>query len=181
MSEEAKAEGVQNAPEPEAPAPEPVQAEAAPEKPEPAPKQEAKPEPKDDKSSQDLSFFVQRIGELETEKKELAATIAEMKAAEEERKAEALQREVEAKGKARTELLQGEWGIVKADYMRLAPSVEEADPTTEQGRESLRQWVNANPGLFNKAPELPNSDTPKQPSQGIFSARAWTWADKFRE
>lgn len=182
MSETTTAEEVQtDAPQADTPAPEATQAKPAEEAPAPAPAEE-KPVKEETKSDgPDLSFFVKRIGELETQKKELAQTIAEMKDAEHQRQVEQMQKEQEQKNKARADLLQGEWGIVKEDYMRLAPTVEEADPTTDKGRDALRQWVNANPGLFNKAPELPQSEAKSTKPNGMFSGRAWTWADKFRE
>ena len=153
-------------------------------KPEPTPtaeKVETKPEEvKEKDEGQSLDFFLKRIGELETEKKTLNSQILAMQQAEEERKAEQIRVEIERREAVRNSLLQDEYKILKAEYMALAPSSEHADPTTEEGRETLRQWVNANPGLFGKAPELPQSDG-KQEKTTIFGNRGWTWADKWRD
>ena len=87
---------------------------------------------------------------------------------------------IERKEAARDSVLRDEYKILKPEYMALAPSSEHADPTSEEGREALRQWVNANPGLFGRAPDLPQAeDTGNQKS--IFSNRGWTWADKWRD
>jgi hypothetical protein len=110
----------------------------------------------------------------------LDSQILAMQQAEEERKAEQIRVEIERREAVRNSLLQEEYKILKAEYMALAPSSEHADPTTEEGRETLRQWVNANPGLFGKAPELPQSDG-KQEKTTIFGNRGWTWADKWRD
>ena len=153
--------------------PAPVQAEETPQ----AMKVEEEA-PKD--PGKDLEFFIKRIGELETEKKELNGLLASMKEAEEERKVEEIRREVERKEKARADLLSNDWKILKPEYMALAPSVEFADPTTDAGRESLRQWVNANPGLFGKAPELPKGEQTSE-SPGVFGGvKGWKWADKWK-
>lgn len=162
---EAKAEAVEE--------PAPVQAEEKPE--ELKVEEEA---PKD--SGKDLEFFIKRIGELETEKKELNGLLTSMKEAEEQRKADEIRREVERKEKARADLLSNDWKILKPEYMALAPSVEFADPTTEAGRDALRQWVNSNPGLFGKAPELPKAEKTNE-SPGVFGGvKGWRWADKWK-
>lgn len=155
--------------------------EAKPEPTPPAEKIETKPEEVEKKDEgQGLDFFLKRIGELETEKKTLNGQILAMKEAEESRKAEMLRVEIERKEAARDSVLRDEYKILKPEYMALAPSSEHADPTTEEGREALRQWVNANPGLFGRAPDLPQAeDTGNQKS--IFSNRGWTWADKWRD
>lgn len=135
-------------------------------------------EKKDD--GEGLDFFLKRIGELETEKKTLNTQIFQMKEAEETRKSEMLRVEIERREAARNSVLMDEYKILKPEYMALAPSSEHADPMTEEGRESLRQWVNSNPGLFGRAPDLPNSEDTQSP-KSIFSNRGWTWADKWRD
>ena len=145
------------------------------------PEAEPKPPEKGEDQAHSMEFFLKRIGELETEKRELSGVIAGMKEAEESRKAEALRVELERKDKARAHLLQSEYQILKPEYMQLAPSIEKADPTTDDGRDALRQWVNSNPGLFGKAPELPTKDSKDNKKTGIFSAKGWTWADKWKD
>lgn len=142
---------------------------------------EPKAPEKGEDPAQSMEFFLKRIGELETEKRELSGVIAGMKEAEEARKAEAVRAELERKEKARAHLLETDWKILKPEYMQLAPSIEKADPTTEEGRDALRQWVNSNPGLFGKAPELPTQNTKDNQKPGIFSTKGWTWADKWRD
>ena len=166
-------------------APAPVQAAPVEAPPQEARKPEkteeaAKVEKKEEKPEKSLEFFIKRIGQLETEKKELNAVISGMKEAEELKAAELAKEAAKRKAAARSALLEGEYKILKPEYMALAPSMEEADPTSEEGKEAIRQWVNSNPGLFGKAPDLPVSDkTPEKRSP--FAKKGWTWADKWRD
>lgn len=146
----------------------------------PEPLEEPKQAEKKEEPAKDLEFFLKRIGELETEKKEMSATLLGMKEAEEVRKAEAIKVERDRKEKARADLLVGDYKILKPEYMNLAPSVDLADPTTDQGKEALRQWMTSNPGLFGKAPELPTAEN-KEAKPSFFGGKGWTWADKFKE
>lgn len=131
-----------------------------------------------EKPEQSLEFFIKRIGELETEKKELNSLVSALKEAEESRAAEHARLEQQRRMDARQNVLESEYKILKPEYIQLAPSLEEADPTTEEGKEKLRQWVNANPGLFGKAPELPTKDEKPTKKPGL--TKGWTWADKWR-
>lgn len=63
---------------------------------------------------------------------------------------EAVEKEMVA---AREKLLK-DLGILDDLYGRLAPSLEEADPRTEEGQEKYRQWMTKHPSLFKKSPTL---------------------------
>jgi chromosome segregation ATPase len=133
---------------------------------------------KSEKPEKSLEFFIKRIGELETEKKELNGVISSLKEAEESRSAEQARSEQKRRLEARQNVLESEYKILKPEYIALAPTLEEADPTTEEGKETLRQWVNSNPGLFGKAPELPTANEKPTKKPGL--TKGWTWADKWR-
>ena len=86
--------------------------------------------------------LVSRLGELESKIKEYEGR--ELKRAQEDR---------EAAAKSREALLE-EFGILDPLYSRLAPSIQEADPRTPEGKEAIRQWMTKHPNLFKKAPEI---------------------------
>ena len=61
--------------------------------------------------------------------------------------------------RAQAEAQRREWlekqGLVKWDYQTLAPTVEQADPFTEEGRRVLAKFRTDNPHLFKGSPEPP--------------------------
>ena len=100
----------------------------------------------------------------------------------EEEKALMLAAQRKNKETERTELLINRWGLIKEDYATLAPSIDEADPQTPEGKESLRQWMVANQNLFKGAPSLP-TEGEKQTTKkrGLFNQRATTWREIFNK
>ena len=80
----------------------------------------------------------------------------------------------------RTDLLVSQWGI-KEQYLKFAPGVTAADPTTEEGRAALTAWREAHRELFSKAPELRPAEADKAPAAGQtrFSGKGSTWRSLF--
>lgn len=80
----------------------------------------------------------------------------------------------------RAELLVAQWGI-KEQYLKFAPGVDAADPTTEEGRAALTAWREAHRELFSKAPELKPAEADKAPAAGQtrFSGKGSTWRSLF--
>jgi hypothetical protein len=98
--------------------------------------------------------MVQRLGQLESR----------IKVYEEKEKEREVQ-VVAEKSAAREKLLEG-FGILDGLYGKLAPSIEEADPRTEEGREQYRQWMVKNPALFKKSPTMEKiKDATKEPNR----------------
>lgn len=148
---------------------------------EPIPEIESKPEedpikPVPDEKP-DPSVFLDRLNELELNNRELKAQIDTMREADALKDLDLRAKEEAAKTAAQVALLEN-YGILKAEYSKLAPNVSEADPTTEEGREGLRRWVIANPGLFGKAPALPskNADQNKE-ERKTFDPKPWKWRE----
>jgi len=137
---EAPAAEAAPAPEPEQAAVEPVQEEKK------APEQvaeESSPEPVKPEVQDALQQeLVNRLGMLE-------GRIKDYEQKEKEREAQVVKEKVAAREKLLKEL-----GILDDLYGKLAPSIDEADPRTEQGQEAYRQWMVKHPSLFKKSPTL---------------------------
>jgi len=93
---------------------------------------------------------------------------------------EAREKDAQTKERARMEsmradLLVNTWKLRKDVYAQLAPTVDEADPTSDEGKEKLRQWAVENKALFAAAPELPSGET-YAPQETRFGERK-RWRD----
>jgi hypothetical protein len=128
------------APEPEPVAVEPVQEEKKQLEPvaEDSSPEPVKPEVQDVLQQE----LVNRLGMLE-------GRIKDYEQKEKEREAQVVKEKVAAREKLLKEL-----GILDDLYGKLAPSIDEADPRTEQGQEAYRQWMVKHPSLFKKSPTL---------------------------
>ena len=69
--------------------------------------------------------------------------------------------EAESARQAQSEAARKEWlegqGLIRWDYQALAPTAEEADPFTEEGRRSLAKFRQDNPSLFKGSLEPPSA------------------------
>ena len=156
----------EQAPEPvaEAPAPEtaaePAAVETAvhtQEEAQAVPQISEEPEPPQAEEPSAPSFdpdLVQRLGELEAKIKDYESR--ELKRAQDDR---------EAAERSREALLE-EFGILDPIYSRLAPTVQEADPRTKEGKEAIRQWMSKHPNLFKKSPEIKELTNDAKRSEG---------------
>tara|TARA_R100000278_G_scaffold46562_2_gene40469 strand:+ start:1946 stop:2545 length:600 start_codon:yes stop_codon:yes gene_type:complete len=99
--------------------------------------------------------MVNRLGMLESK-------IKDYEQKEQARQATIEQEKVAARGKLLKEL-----GIIDDLYGRLAPSIEDADPRTEEGQEAYRQWMVKHPNLFKKAPTLEKISNATKESERI--------------
>jgi hypothetical protein len=116
--------------------------------------------------------LVSRLGELEAkikdyESRELKRQIDDREAAERAREA-----------------LLSDFGILDPLYSRLAPSIQEADPRTPEGKETIRQWMTKHPNLFKKSPglkELTDAAGQKSGSTGNRFNKSLTFGDAIRK
>ena len=155
------------------PAPAPVEPEAAQEaKPEPEPEArhlrsvEDKEEKKDAPAPVD---WTEKIEALQGEVQEARALVEKMQ-----------QEEAARRDKAREALVVGEYGLLDPDYMKIPSFPAEADATTEEGRESLRQWMVKHPGLFGKSPAITKEMKKEATEKITFGAKPWKWSDMWK-
>jgi hypothetical protein len=132
------------------------------------------PEPPQAEAPTSPSFdpdLVNRLGELESK-------IAEY----ESRELQRAQEDRAAAEKSREALLQ-EFGILDPLYSRLAPTVQEADPRTPEGREAVRQWMAKHPNLFKKSPEIKEltNEAKRQSTNGNRFGKRLTFGEAIRK
>lgn len=116
--------------------------------------------------------LVSRLGELEAKIKDYESR--ELKRQSDDR---------EAAERAREALL-SDFGILDPLYSRLAPSIQEADPRTPEGKETIRQWMTKHPNLFKKSPdlkELTDAASQKNSSTGNRFNKTLSFGDAIRK
>lgn len=146
---------------------------------EPEPAQEAKPEPEpearhlrsvDEKEETPQAVdWTEKIESLQGEVKEARALVEKMQ-----------QEEGARRDKAREALVVGEYGLLDPDYMKIPSFPAEADATTEEGRESLRQWMVKHPGLFGKSPAITKEMKKEATEKITFGAKPWKWSELWK-
>jgi hypothetical protein len=110
-----------------------------------------------------------KIEKLQGEVSDARALMDEMKSQENQRQE-----------KARVALVEGEWGLLDRDYMKIPSFPSGADATTNEGKEELRQWMVKHPGLFKGAPSIPTSVKEDAAEQIKVQGQKWRWSDIFK-
>ena len=171
---------------PEAP-PEPEEVEEEPEAdPEPpvaaAPKKKAKPRKRakkraaeeEEDASEDLGDAVEvlkgELGELQRRLEERDQSIQALTNQQRER----LESE-------RRRLLMDQWGLRDPAYLALAPSIEDADPLTGEGRRKMIEFRNNHRALFSGSPNLPDVPIDEGDKRGKGHGRINKFGDIFKK
>jgi hypothetical protein len=112
------------------------------------PKAKAAPQPDEEEvpdMAEAVSTMQGELGELRRRLEEKDASIEALSNQQRER----LESE-------RRRILVNQWGLRDAAYLALAPSIDQADPLTEEGRGKMIEFRNKHRALFAGSPSLPD-------------------------